>query len=146
MKITKVLVVVSLILMGLSVSTRNVSAACYGSSCNNIDPDGSGCSAITVKYVDWNGASGPLRTELRKSYNCNAKWTRVTNLNYDIRHLKARLTQSNFITNVVDPEEWYVYAQIWTVMYDGSSQKCSLGYQGWTWTDYFDVTTDPTCG
>ncbi|MGW7446643.1 DUF2690 domain-containing protein [Kitasatospora sp. NPDC054795] len=59
-----------------SAATSRVTAGCYGSSCNGLDPVDMGCSpdAYTVESV----ASTLGTIELRYSPSCRANWARIS--------------------------------------------------------------------
>lgn len=122
---------------------------CSGSSCNNQDPQASGCSAVSANSAWKTGSagSGVLRVDLRWSSGCNANWSRATNeYPYAVRKLRAQLTDSTpSYNNLVSPYASSAYAQIWTNMYDGTSYNCAKGQQGPLGGSY-DAVTVPACG
>ena len=151
MKISWKLFVVTLVAIFLSMPVGSIyarpMATCSGATCNGVDPNGSGCSAVTAKseWKDGSSGSGTLRTDLRWSSGCQSNWSRVTNeYPYQVRRLRARLTNDDgvYITNLVDPVTSSDYGQIWTDMYDGANRRCAIGSQGLVGYSY-DTTTKP---
>ena len=153
MKNIKVFLFLSILALFLGVQAGRVHAApmllCYGSSCNNQDPQSSGCSAVSANSAWKTGSagSGVLRVDLRWSSGCNANWSRATNeYPYAIRKLRAQLTDNSpAYNNLVPPYASSSYAQIWTNMYDGTGYNCAKGQQGPLGGSY-DATTVPACG
>ena len=70
------LMLVSILFSFFGIKTT-LAASCYGESCEGLNPNTMGCSAITsaYKYVDNNAGY----VEIRESSDCNAKWARTTN-------------------------------------------------------------------
>jgi len=150
---TKLFMVVSVsaILLGLFTSMVNArpNALCSGSTCNGIDPQNSGCTAVTMAFKQKDGiagGSGTVQADLRYSSNCNSKWSRATNIYPGaIRKLRARLTDNTSAYLNVEPAySSSSYAQLWTDMHSGSSALCSIASQGLVGGSY-DATTTPAC-
>lgn len=78
----RILVIVMIAVGGLTATaTPSMAATCNWSSCNDKDPQATGCSAsVTVmdSYYYWAGSVGEYTIELRRGNNCTAMWTRVT--------------------------------------------------------------------
>jgi len=119
--------------------------SCYGSTCNNKDPNAYGCSAITVSEVYGSGASGPMDAQLRYSSGCGTQWTKVENENLNTRHLKGVLTVHDVAFSVLTSEDLSNYSYIWTNMYVTSVDgRCTKGWQGYN-NSLFDTNTSYTC-
>lgn len=154
MKDIKIFVVLSVLAVILGIPAGRVSAApkflCSGSSCNNVDPQGSGCSAVSANSAWKTGSngSGILRVDLRWSSGCNSNWSRATNeYPYAIRKLRAQLTDSSpAYNNLVTPYASSAYAQIWTNMYNGTPYNCAKGQQGPLGGSYDASIDPPACG
>ncbi len=150
MKIVKYLAV-SVIILGLLVPTTFVHAAgCNGSTCNGLDPHQMECDggdSQIIGTVIWSGYSGTLWTTLRysPSQTCYANWTRTWNQNYDIRHLRAELTNDDDIYSLVQYDDSSSYAVLWSPMNTAAYRYCAIGKMGPTGGS-FDTITDPTCG
>ncbi|MFN8434286.1 MAG: DUF2690 domain-containing protein [Anaerolineales bacterium] len=140
----------SVLLLSLFTNTANArpNAVCSGSNCNGIDPQNSGCTAVTMafKQKDGTSGSGTVQADLRYSSNCNSKWSRATNIYPGaIRKLRARLTDnSSAYLNVEPAYSSSSYAQLWTNMHSGSTALCSIASQGLVGGSY-DATTTPAC-
>lgn len=152
MKNFKIYIAVFALAIFMGIPIGKASAApnltCWGSSCNNLDPASSGCSAITAAYDRDSSLSGTVRADLRWSSGCYSNWTRTTN-EYPgvVRHLKAYLTSEYPYYNRVVPEESSLYVQIWTNMYSGYYYNCSQGKQGFVDSSIFDaITSADVCG
>lgn len=141
---------VLIILLGLftGMVQARPSATCSGSGCNGVDPQGSGCSAITGQFTQKDGSagSGTVQADLRYSSGCQSKWSRATNIYPGaIRKLSARLTDNTVSHLNVEPSfSSSIYAQLWTDMHNGSSTLCSIVQQGNVGGSY-DAITNPAC-
>lgn len=127
---------VSLIIIGsILLPFQPVFAAgCYESTCHGKDPNAMGCSGWTVmRLFNENSTSGGLWTELRYSNgsSCYSNWTKVSNYNYNVRHLTARLSTNNPPTyTVAQIEDKHIYSYIWTNMETAQNVWCAKGDQG----------------
>lgn len=141
-------IIIIIVLCISLLSANNVEAAsCYGSSCSGQDPQEMGCSAYTVSHIWWSGYSGTLYTELRYSPagSCYANWTRASNNEGNVRHLRAELTKNDNIFTVIRYEDSSSYSLIWTNMESAAYTWCSIGRMGYPGSG-FDTVSDPICG
>ncbi len=121
---------------------------CWGSGCNYVDPNTSGCAAAGGTFTaisKWKtAASGTVRMDLRYAPACNSNWTRVTNESPSaVRKLRAELWNSSQTTQITSYQS-SIYVYIYTVMYDGSTVLCGRGKQGLVGGAY-DATTAFGC-
>lgn len=148
MKLIK-LFVLSVMIGSLLFPVRPALAAgCYGSSCNGQDPFDMSCSGWTVMRLFDEGSSGAMWTELRYSdgSSCYSNWTKVTNYNNYVRHLRALLTQNDSPTfTISQQEDQHIYSYIWTNMQTAANVWCAHGDQGYSYQD-FDIHSAYTCG
>jgi hypothetical protein len=92
----RVLLVLTLTFMLLGFYSQPAHAAsCYGSTCENLDPNTMGCGtdAITSgarKYLT-DGGTNLSYAETRKSAACAAKWARTTNASGAYRYAAATI-------------------------------------------------------
>lgn len=150
----RVFVVISILAILLGIPAGIASAAplatCNGNTCNNLDPQTSGCTAVTanMKQKDGTSGSGTLEVELRWSSGCNANWSRATNIYPGvIRSLRAQLTDNTTsYHDLVLPFASSSYGQIWTNMYNGTGTLCAIGNQGLVGGKSYDTVTPPACG
>ncbi len=144
------------VLLGLFTGIANArpNSTCSGSGCNGIDPQNSGCTAVTKSFAQKDGStgSGTVQADLRWSSVCKSKWTRTTNIYPGaIRSLSANLTDNT--TTHLSVEPIYTsssYAQIWTNMHTGITSNgtnrilCAIAKQGKVGYGY-DAATDVAC-
>lgn len=141
--------ILSVMLVSLLFPMQSAFAAgCYGSSCHGQDPNAMGCSGWTVMRLLDEGSSGAVWTELRYSNgsSCYSNWTKVSNYNNYVRHLRAQLTQNNSpLYSVAQQEEQHIYSYIWTNMETAENVWCAKGAQGFSNLP-LDTFSAPTCG
>lgn len=62
-----------------AASAKTAAAPCWGTTCNGLDPQSSGCAAGARTLEDVPDTGGWVTLELRYSPTCYAVWARITN-------------------------------------------------------------------
>jgi hypothetical protein len=78
--ITHTLIAVAVIVVGVTTAaTPSLAATCNWDTCNDKDPQASGCSSgATTIDSRFNGGNTSYTVDLRDGINCTALWTRIT--------------------------------------------------------------------
>ena len=141
-RIIRMLLVLTLTFAGLGFYSHPAYAAdCYGSNCEDLNPNTMGCSgdAVTsgsVKYLG-DGGTNLSFVETRKSTACATKWARTTNRSGGYRYAAATLRYGRdnycYTKNVSSPGSIANYATVYTPMhnnyYSTPTRSCgALGY------------------
>lgn len=121
------LLLAAIVLTIFTLSAIGTASACYGSTCNNLDPVTAGCNStgytVGSNYVG--SGTYQVRNDNRYSTACAANWGRVTSTSGVSRYIKSYVYNGS--NGSMYPRGFSAGTQFYTDMIDGTVEACTEG-------------------
>lgn len=125
-----IIIILLIIMTGVPKDGDVMAGSCYGSSCQGLDPNATGCDHFAGTHLE--NQMGSVYVETRKSQGCNVKWTRVTNISGNYQYIAATVRHSTGSYSVSSPglveNSHKIYTRMVGIML-GSVRSCGKGGQ-----------------